>query len=150
MAIIHIRLFGTVCSDPVVITDENNEDISLSFVMKVKESNEHIRYRVVTNDRDLISKWKETFASGAYVVARGIMNLSFHNLFPLSASSSKESLPIPVITSDMTVLVDEMAVIWGGCNMKYFADTSLNQRVSHADPYPCLIGPSYMDDELPF
>ena len=150
MAIIHIRLFGTVCSDPVIISDENNEDISLSFVIKVKDNNEHIRYRAVTNDRDLISKWKETFASGAYVVARGIMNLTFHNLFPLPASSSKEAMPIPVITSDMAVLVDELAVIWNGSDMKHFADISLNQNVSHADPYPCLIGSSFLDDELPF
>ncbi len=150
MAIIHIRLYGTVCSDPVIISDENNEDISISFVMKVKDNNEHIRYRVVINDRDLISTWKESFVSGAYVVARGIMNLTFHNLFPLPASRSKEALPIPVITSDMAVLADELAVIWNGSDMKRFADTSLNQKVSHADPYPCLIGSSYMDDELPF
>lgn len=150
MAIIHIRLFGTVCSDPVVITDENNEDISLSFVMRVKDNNEHIKYRVVTNDHGLISRWKESFASGAYVVASGIMNLTFHNLFPLSASSSKESLPLPVITSDMTVLADELAVVWNGSDMMHFADTSLNRKVSHADPQPCLIGFSYMDDELPF
>ena len=73
MAIIHIRLFGTVCSDSVVITDENYEDISLSFVMKVKNDLDNIQYRVVISERDLISKWKETFASGAYVVARGII-----------------------------------------------------------------------------
>lgn len=150
MAIIHIRLFGAVCSDPVIISDENNEDISLSFVMKVKDNNEHIRYRVVINDRDLISKWKESFASGAYVVARGIMNLTFHNIFPLPSSSSKEVMLNPVITSDMIVMADDLAVIWCESDMKPSADTCCKQETSYADVHAGLIGSSYLDDELPF
>lgn len=127
MAIMHTTLIGIVCSDPSFNSDDNGQEMSCHFSIKVKNDNQYFDFYVVVYDKDQISICKKGVAQGSQLLINGMLSVKYHNIFQCSSAGKICSLPI--ITSDMVLVGKELIIL---INKK---DAELFERKRCSDPF---------------
>ena len=118
MAIMHTQMIGLVNSDLDIVKDENNEEICCTFTMLVKEKERRMPFTVYISNKDLIKRCEDEITNGSTVLVNGIIEINFHDILQMGPSNGRR-ISIPVITSNLTLVCNEIYVMFRKCDKEY-------------------------------
>ena len=146
MAIFHVHMVGSVKGEIEIIKDEDGQNICCAFEMLVKEKNERIPFTIYVNDKELIQKCENELITGSAILVNGILEVDFHNM----KVSTQSRNAIPIITSTMTIISDDICILYG--KQKYEHITNI-EKINPIGATKCNSDNSWtydLDTELPF
>lgn len=140
MAIMHVRMLGTINDEPKIDRDESGNIIYATFSILVTEETQRVPFTVYSSDEQLIESVEQDLLLGNVVLVSGIINIVFQN---------NDQGSFPVISSNMIINANDIRVVYGKKELEFAAmDKQIIPFVAHDQSETFLeFDP---DIELPF
>ena len=143
MATLHVNMFGIVTKDIDIIKDENGNIFCCVFSMIVKDNGKPIPFSVYTTNYCLVKQCENKLTPGCSVLVDGVIEICFDKI------KVSDKMSIPIITSNMTIITDDICFICTNQNKAYYIN-SRSIPIESAKPVSDIHFACNLDEELPF